>query len=114
MAAKMTYYRVDGISGDVFMFELSVIRETPRGVWVQLPHSSTTRFVLADARKRYAWPTKEEAIDSFLARKRRQIRVLNGQIQRVRLQREAAETRRAELLERGYLGVPIPLSLGAD
>jgi hypothetical protein len=39
-----------------------------------------TRFVLTrDCNKRFAWPTKEEALTSFIARKRRQLSILEHQ-----------------------------------
>ena len=107
----MKYYRVDSVGGDVYLSELLVIRKTLCGVWLELPFGSGKRFVRKDARKRYACPTKDEAIDSFIARKRRQTRILTVQLNRVRLQLEASEQRRMELLTRGYLDVPKPLLL---
>ncbi len=59
-----------------------VIRATPKGVW--LDSRMGERFVLRGSRKQYACPTKEAALASFMARKRRQIRILEGQLQRAR------------------------------
>jgi hypothetical protein len=56
---------------DVYLKRYSVIKHTPKGVWLD-----NGRFVLKDARKRYACPTVEEARDSFKARKTAQIRIL--------------------------------------
>lgn len=55
-----------------------VVKHTPKGVWIYLGWEGK-RFVLRDARKRFACPTKEEALESFMARKRRQIRILTAQ-----------------------------------
>lgn len=63
-----------GVKGDrkVQLRELQVIRATPKGVWLYDRYGHE-RFVLRDATKRYACPTKEEAIVSFVARKKRQL-----------------------------------------
>lgn len=60
-----------------------VEKETPKGVWLQA--AFFRRFVLRGARKRYACPTLEEALESFKARKQAQLRILNTQIGRVEL-----------------------------
>lgn len=60
-----------------------VIKTTKHGVWIDLGYERK-RFVLQGARKCFANPTKEEAALSFLARKRRQVRILEAQLARVR------------------------------
>jgi hypothetical protein len=62
----------------VSIHEYRVTRETPKGVWLD-----NGRFVLRDARKRWACPTRDEAVESFLARKRRQLRLLNSTVSQV-------------------------------
>lgn len=57
---------------------LPVIKRTPKGVWVN--DYGTKRFVLDRARKRYACPTPEEAVESLLARKRRRAAILRSQL----------------------------------
>jgi hypothetical protein len=61
-----------------------VLRRTPKGAWIEDLGGlfSDRRFVLLSARKRFAAPTVEEAIESYKARKARQIKILNGQIRR--------------------------------
>lgn len=54
--------------------EHPVISATPTGVWIDV--LGRKRFVKLNARKRYACPTEAEALESFRARKRRQIRIL--------------------------------------
>ena len=53
-----------------------VDRHTPKGVWILLHEFPTCatdrRFVRTEARKQYACPTKELAMVSFIARKKRQ------------------------------------------
>lgn len=67
----------DWASPEIRMRRLRVIRHTPKGVW--LDDWSVPRFVLNDARKRYAYPTKELARESFLKRKRKQLGYLSTQ-----------------------------------
>lgn len=55
-----------------------VLRATPKGAWIDV--WGAPKFVLLSARKRFACPTIEEAKASFIARKRRQIRVLSAQL----------------------------------
>lgn len=56
------------------MWWYKVRKRTPKGAWIQ------DRFVLLTANKRYACNTEQEAIDSFRARKLRQIKILEGQL----------------------------------
>lgn len=63
-----------------------VIKTTPKGVWL------ADRFCLRDARKRFACPTLHEAIESFVARKDRQIRILSNQLASAQKRREEAAT----------------------
>jgi hypothetical protein len=53
-----------------------VNRRTPQGAWIG------GKFVLLTATKRWACPTEEEALESFIARKRKQIRILSTQLRR--------------------------------
>lgn len=70
-----------------------VLKVTPKGVWLapdygrndvfgrsKLDFSAFKRFVLLTAQKRFAQPTKEEALLSFLARKSRQLSILRNQV----------------------------------
>lgn len=62
-----------------------VIKETPKGVWLCRNFLgcdlSGMRFVLRDSRKRFACPTKEEAIESFRARKKAQIKIYTARLE---------------------------------
>jgi hypothetical protein len=62
-----------------------VSKVTPKGVWLSYFHiGGICRFVLLEARKRFAHPTKEDALESFKARKAKQIRILEKQLEHVR------------------------------
>lgn len=60
----------------VYFQALPIIKRTPRGTWVL---DWKKRFVLSDGRKRYAYPTRHEALVSFIHRKRKQIAILESQ-----------------------------------
>lgn len=50
---------------------IPVKRHTPKGVW--LNEFGVEKFVLKDARRRYAYPTEALALDSYIRRKKAQI-----------------------------------------
>jgi hypothetical protein len=80
--------------------EFKILKHTPKGEWVHIAYDyspdglrvvEVKRFVLRTARKRFACPTKKEALESLIARRQRKIFILTGQI------RDAEETiRKAE------------------
>lgn len=57
-----------------------VLDETKCGAWIE-DFIGHRKFVLNGARNSWARPTKEEAIISFRARKRRQIKILKAQLE---------------------------------
>ena len=61
--------------------EFNIIKHTPCGVWLDV--FGTKKFVKTKARKRWACPTKKETYKSFLARKKKQKRILERQLSRV-------------------------------
>jgi hypothetical protein len=58
------------------MWWWEIDRATAKGAWV------AGRFVLLTATKRWACPTEQEALESFMARKKKQIRILSTQLKR--------------------------------
>jgi len=90
MTSAEKWYRYEGIRScytneydEVFMtrpavklVEMEVVSHTPKGVWLKLYP------VLKSARKRFACPTIEEAKESFIARKRKQISIHQAVIDR--------------------------------
>lgn len=75
------YYRYE--NGDkvdekfsIHLLEFRVIRKTAKGAWISdiWDHDGKfARFVLDGSGKRYAYPTKADARNSFIIRKKRQI-----------------------------------------
>ena len=86
---------------ELHIFE--VARRTAKTVWL-VPEGWVgfsgieQRRMLIGARCRYACPTVEDARTSFIARKRRQIRILNGQISRATSALGDIERRYPEIL----------------
>jgi hypothetical protein len=87
-----------GHSVAVEVRDFMVSRHTPKGAWIKT-YSGDERFVLKDARKRYACPTKEEALDSFIARQRRRISILEAQAEDSKIGIRIAEGLVAKLSE---------------
>lgn len=63
---------------NIVLHEYRVKRHTPKGVRL-----TNDRVVLNDTRKKFACPTKELALESFLARKDRHRRILEAQLAEV-------------------------------
>jgi len=63
---------------EVVLRSYRVVKATPCGVWLDIG-----RFVKTAARKRFACPTEAEALESFVARKSRQLSILEAQAGRV-------------------------------
>lgn len=64
----------------LFLHEFPVVKYTPKGARISV--AGHERWVSRHARKRFACPTKEEALDSFVARKLAQKRILAKQLRR--------------------------------
>jgi hypothetical protein len=110
-------YKSAAIHLRVFIVE----KETPCGVWLAYESGlSLNRWVSKTSRKKYAFPTKEEAWDSFIARKTKQRRLLFAQLQRVEALLElpaptteqiASHKNYQQIASVTYLEKPLPLLL---
>ena len=90
-----------------------VLKETPQGVWLQLSAlyvndelKKDRRWVKRDARKRFACPTKEEALESFRARKRKQASIYRARANYAdralaKAEREFGNKKHADFMELG-------------
>ena len=99
MSEKIYYYRVEETTysagcdewGDPLpggptctnLCKFEVVKRTPQGVWLDIGDIDL-KLVLNHWNKRYACPTIEEAKASFVARKRRQIRLAESTIARAK------------------------------
>lgn len=83
-AEQPVYYRVDDTRmGDrtvVALREYPVIRGTRCGVVLEL-YAGRTTWVKRGGKKRWAYPTREQAIESFRARKKRLIEICRYRIE---------------------------------
>lgn len=89
-----------------------VLKETPKGVWLDAPSSDwkDRRFVNRSSRKRFACPTIEEAIESYKARKRRQIGIMKSRIKMVEEALAYLDKRGFYTDAREWLGISIDAS----
>lgn len=73
----------------VRMDAFEVLRTTPKGVWLDVPTAwhadERRRFVRREARKRWACPTRAEAIESLRARNSRRRTILSNQLKHAEL-----------------------------
>ena len=83
---------------EVVLREFSVVRWTPKGVWIRTPDlpPDNEKFVLLTARKKFACPTKEEALQSFIERKKSQVRILTKQLEKAKIAQHKGEKMREE------------------
>lgn len=86
---EILYYG-DGCKLIIRTFDL--IEETPCGYWIGkniddefLLYHEKKRWVSKTSRKRFAYPTKKEALDNFIARKHRQIAILKARIREAKM-----------------------------
>lgn len=99
------------IGPNIELITYQVDKVTPKGVWLRrcfgtgtvqpmggLIQSSDRKFVLLMANKRLAQPSKEEALKSLIARKARQIYILDGQATRARKASMLAQEQLQKLL----------------
>lgn len=79
----------DPLPGYTLRLELSkyaILKNTPKGAWIDLySHGTDKKFVNLTANKKFACRTEEDAKVSFMARKERQIKILEAQLHQARL-----------------------------
>ena len=69
----------------LILVEFKVVKETTYGYWIQEDNdffNGYKKFVLKQSRKRFAYPTKEEALTSLRIRTQRRISYLNRDLVR--------------------------------
>ena len=75
----MVFYRYENPGDRIHLYEYPFLKETPKGYWIGVFFEGE-KWVSKTARKRFAYPTKELALESFKARKNRQILLLTTQL----------------------------------
>lgn len=92
----MEFYRYEDMRtwGETLVYErvFYLVSETPKGYWIHsrpnfkkgdlyfYPHDKPY-WVSKTARKRFAYPTREQALQGYLARKQRQIVILEDKLE---------------------------------
>ena len=103
---RMIYYRyharttavhdIDGeLSSPIFpnprlyCTEFDIISETPKGIWLGI-FGDKHRWMSNTSKSKYAHPSKTEALDAFIHRKKKQIKILEWNLSEARLGLEMA------------------------
>ena len=90
------YEQPNNPNPEIQLIVFILLRETEKGYWICIggDHGSLRskgRWVSKTAKKRYAYPTKSEAMTNFLARTNRMIRILSWQLDTCRVAVSKAE-----------------------
>ena len=85
--------RFDFPNPSVVLTTYDLIKETPKGHWISLGglYETGKRWVSKTSKKRFAYPTKKEALMSFIKRQKSKIRILEHQITSSKLSLGIAE-----------------------
>ena len=85
----------------VSMSEFISIKETPCGYWIRPIHGGYMdiwkKWIPKVSRKRFAYPTQQEALNSFIIRKKRQLQYLTRDTRNVKAALAVAEKIKSEL-----------------
>jgi hypothetical protein len=85
---REVWYRYTDGYEHINLETFEVVKHTPKGVWLKMGFEwgdiQNRKFVLKDARKRFAYPTQKKAWNSFCIRKRRQQEHLERQLEQVK------------------------------
>jgi len=79
--------RLLGSRVEFYVEAYPIIKLTPKGKWIEYhgrDSLSDKRFILNEAGKRFAHETKEGALKAYQARRKRQIAILSGQLERAK------------------------------
>jgi hypothetical protein len=61
--------------------DFSLIKETPKGYWIGFKDIGSYKWISKTSKKRYAYPTEKEALNNFILRTERRVKILNWQLQ---------------------------------
>ena len=90
------YYSEHGVS--LTLYSYPVVSKTPRGCWIAEGYCGTNKkFILDGARKRYAYPTAEEALVSLSRRNKKYIQILGDRLERAQQVRDTVQLQMKEV-----------------
>lgn len=81
------------------MYWFPVRKRTPKGAWIPGPWCGKRFVRLGETRKKYACNTEAEALESYIARKSRQISILSNRLKDAELGHSMAQNALNELSE---------------
>jgi hypothetical protein len=93
----MEFYRYEEHNNSVRLITLNLHKETLMGYWIGYGSTnvgslrSESRWVAKSGKKRYAYPTKKEALTSLFKRKKQQVRILKKQLRTAEIALRNAE-----------------------
>jgi len=93
---KILYRCERGYRSEVYFYEYTVLRETPKCYVIKDPYSTNDKFVLKEAKKRFAYDSKGKALIGFIKRTERCIDYINSSKERAKNYLQTAK----ELYER--------------
>lgn len=89
------YYRSKTPNPRLKLHTYNLWRETPKGHWIGYGHPDTLhgagRWVSKTSKRRYAFPTKREALDNFIQRTQWRVDILDRQLQSCKMGINAAK-----------------------
>ena len=74
-----------------------ILKRTEKGAWIGSEFPWDKKFVMLSARKKYAHETEAEAMESFIARKKKQIKIVSYQLKKAELALQLATTEGVEV-----------------
>lgn len=75
----------------VTLWHYYVQKETPCGYWIVGGPRMKRRWVSKTAHKRFAYPTQEQALESFLRRKKRQVEIYTSRLEQAKRELAVAQ-----------------------
>lgn len=79
-----------------------LIKETPKGYWIGYKgfFNSKFKWVSKTSKKRYAYPSKVEALDGYISRTKRRIEIIDYQLTSCKIGVDLAEMEKKKLIEK--------------
>jgi len=76
------YTSVSGVTCvDIHLLEFNVIKTTPRGVWITMGDNSNWKeYIGLFSRRKYAYESEKDALNSYVNRKESQVRKFTNQL----------------------------------
>lgn len=86
--------------------EYKILSKTPKGTWIEAYNIHGKRFILDDARRKWAHPNRPAALVSFIRRKEVQINIITHQLRQAKLALAIANNSSIKSLHEAVTHVP--------